>query len=151
MNEAEAAGSLRHHLISQHAMAGAVVARRGLVELARLHASMPADHAHTPAGVEAQALGRDAQITLAERAALIGATSEEAYQAAADRFNAIAERYDRDKQRLREQMAALDQEWEDAHAELRLHEDTGGIPLYNRCLHCTPGKALPRDHEGDCR
>ena len=81
----------------------------------------------------------------------IAATSPELYEAACDRFNAIASTYDARRQELREQMAALDAEWEDAAANLRRHEDTGGIPLYNRCPRCKPGHALVAGHPGECR
>lgn len=85
------------------------------------------------------------------RAEEIAATSQEAYDAACDRFNAIASSYGSRKQALLDQLAALDREFDEASAELRKHEDHGGIPLYNRCPLCPPGRALPAGHEGKCR
>lgn len=133
---------MRKHLVGQHGYVPSALDGMGYEALAVVHRNQPAPHQHK---AEREA------IRLAEREAQIAATSPEAYEAACDRFNAIASTYDAKRQELREQMAALDAEWEEAHANLALHEDTGGIPLYNRCPRCTPGRALPLDHAGECR
>ena len=134
--------AMRGHLTGQHGYAESALHGMGYEALAVVHRNQPQPHQHE-ADREA---GR-----LADRTEQIAATSPELYQAACDRFNAIASTYDAKRQELRQQMAALDNEWEEAHANLARHEDTGGIPLYNRCVRCTPGRALPSGHAGECR
>ncbi|MGN6635679.1 MAG: hypothetical protein ACTHJ6_09500 [Oryzihumus sp.] len=133
--------AMRDHLVEQHGYVPSALAGMGYDALAAVHRDQPKPHRH--------AAERDAQI--AERTQQIAATSAELYEAACGRFNAIAETYDKRRQELRQQMAALDAEWEEAHANLAMHEDTGGIPLYNRCPRCTPWRALPAQHAGACR
>jgi hypothetical protein len=85
------------------------------------------------------------------RRAQIAATSEEAYEKACDRYNAISSTYAVRRAELRQQLQALDDEWKAAATNLDQHEDTAGIPLYNRCVTCKPGRALAEGHEGKCR
>ena len=134
--------AMRDHLVEQHGYAKSALHGMGYEGLAVVHRNQPQPHQHKAEREAIRLAGREAQIA---------ATSPGLYEAACDRFNAIAESYDRRRQELREQMAALDNEWEEAHANLARHEDTGGIPLYNRCPRCTPGRALPLDHAGECR
>lgn len=142
LDYANSTDEMRKHLVEQHGYVFSSINRLDYGELAIVHRNQPQPHRHKA--------DREAD-RVAEREAQIAATSAELYEAACDRFNTIASTYDAKRQELREQMAALDNEWEEAHANLARHEDTGGIPLYNRCPRCTPGRALPLDHAGECR
>ena len=129
---------MRKHLVGQHGYVSSALDGMGYEALAVVHRNQPEPHHHKAD-------------RLAERTEEIAATSAEDYEAACDRFNEIASAYQGRRDELVRQLRALDAEWEEAAANLRLHEDTGGIPLYNRCPRCTPGRALPLNHAGECR
>jgi hypothetical protein len=138
MTAATAATPIRDHLTAEHGYVAEALEGMDHAALVRTHEAQPHPHRHVQ---ELEA--RTAQIALA--------TSKESYEAACERFNAISEVHESRMRVLKEQMAGLDQEWNSAAAELRRHEDTAGIPLYNRCAACKPGRALPRNHAGPCR
>jgi hypothetical protein len=58
-------------------------------------------------------------------------TSQEAYEAAAARYDAIASTIDDRRAGLRSQIDALEDEWDAALTELRKHEIAPGLPAWN--------------------